>query len=168
MISLEKLQIQTPLQKLPKTVGDLSKIIVAKGFKNPPKVQKIVKSCHSACNTGPTYFIPFTCNDVNVKESGNFSCEETALLANQWPDSSGSQSIQNELHQDCDCHDDHGQPPSVQSIVLVPFVKTAIGIVSDFMILQIEHGTWWYLNAGGQVSYTVLSRNKKVKFSTIG
>ena len=30
----------TPLQKLPKTVGDLSKIIVVKGFKKSPKVQK--------------------------------------------------------------------------------------------------------------------------------
>ena len=29
MISLEKLKILTPLQKLPKNVGDLGKIIVA-------------------------------------------------------------------------------------------------------------------------------------------
>ena len=29
---------------MPKTVGDLSKIIVAKGFKKSPKVQKIAKS----------------------------------------------------------------------------------------------------------------------------
>ena len=28
----------TPLQKLPKNVGDLGKLIVAKGFKNLPKV----------------------------------------------------------------------------------------------------------------------------------
>ena len=28
-----------PLQKLPKNVGDLGKLIVAKGFKNLPKVQ---------------------------------------------------------------------------------------------------------------------------------
>ena len=40
MISLEKLKILTPLQKLPKNVGDLSKLIVAKGFKKLPKVQK--------------------------------------------------------------------------------------------------------------------------------
>ena len=39
MISLEKLKIITPLQKLPKNVGDLDKIIVAKGFKKLPKVQ---------------------------------------------------------------------------------------------------------------------------------
>ena len=39
MISVEKLKILTPFQKLPKNVGDLSKIIIAKGFKNLPKVQ---------------------------------------------------------------------------------------------------------------------------------
>ena len=39
MISLEKLMILTPLQKLPKNVGDLGKLIVAKGFENLPKVQ---------------------------------------------------------------------------------------------------------------------------------
>ena len=39
MISLEKLKILTPLLKLPKNVGDLGKIIVAKGFKKLPKVQ---------------------------------------------------------------------------------------------------------------------------------
>ena len=40
MISLEKLMILAPLQKLPKSVGDLGKFIVAKGFKKLPKVQK--------------------------------------------------------------------------------------------------------------------------------
>ena len=39
MISLEKLKILTPLQKLPKNVGDLGKLIAAKGFKKQPKVQ---------------------------------------------------------------------------------------------------------------------------------
>ena len=38
MISLEKLKILTPLQKLPKNVGDLGKLIVAKGFEKLPKV----------------------------------------------------------------------------------------------------------------------------------
>ena len=33
MISLEKLKILTPPQKLPKNVGHLGKIIVAKGLK---------------------------------------------------------------------------------------------------------------------------------------
>ena len=39
MISLEKWKILTTLQKLPKNVGDLGKIIVATGFKKLPKVQ---------------------------------------------------------------------------------------------------------------------------------
>ena len=39
MISVEKLKVLTPLQKLPKNVGDLGKLIVTKGFKNLPKVQ---------------------------------------------------------------------------------------------------------------------------------
>ena len=39
MISPEKLTILTPLQKLPKNVGDLGKLIVAKGFEKLPKVQ---------------------------------------------------------------------------------------------------------------------------------
>ena len=39
MIFLEKLKILTPLQKLPKNVGDLSKLIAAKGFEKLHKVQ---------------------------------------------------------------------------------------------------------------------------------
>ena len=39
MISLETLYILTSLQKLPKNVGDLGKLIVEKGFKNLAKVQ---------------------------------------------------------------------------------------------------------------------------------
>ena len=39
MISLEKLMILTPLQKLPKNVGILDKLIAAKGFEKLPKVQ---------------------------------------------------------------------------------------------------------------------------------
>ena len=39
MISLEKINILTPLQTLPKNVGDLGKLIVAKGFEKLPKVQ---------------------------------------------------------------------------------------------------------------------------------
>ena len=38
MISLEKLKILTPLQKLPKNVRDLGKIIIAKCFEKLPKV----------------------------------------------------------------------------------------------------------------------------------
>ena len=49
MISLEKLKILTPLQKLPKNVGDLGKLIAATGFEKLPKVQYIAKSGHTAC-----------------------------------------------------------------------------------------------------------------------
>ena len=40
--------ILTPLHKVPKNVGDLGKLIVAKGFKKLPKVQKIANSGHTA------------------------------------------------------------------------------------------------------------------------
>ena len=39
IISLEKLKSLTPSQKLPKNLGDLSKLIVAIGFEKLPKVQ---------------------------------------------------------------------------------------------------------------------------------
>ena len=39
MISLEKLKILTPLQKLSKNLGDLGKLIATKGFEKWPKVQ---------------------------------------------------------------------------------------------------------------------------------
>ena len=39
MISLVKLKVLTTLQKLPKNVGDLGKIIVATGFEKLTKVQ---------------------------------------------------------------------------------------------------------------------------------
>ena len=48
MISLEKWYILTPLQRSPKNVRDLGKLIVAKGFKKLPKVQKIAQSGHTA------------------------------------------------------------------------------------------------------------------------
>ena len=38
---MEKLKILTPLQKLPKNVGDLGKLIVAKGLKRSPKCKKL-------------------------------------------------------------------------------------------------------------------------------
>ena len=41
MISLEKWQILTPLQNLPKNVADLGELIVAKGFKSFPKSNKL-------------------------------------------------------------------------------------------------------------------------------
>ena len=36
-----------PLQKLPKNVQDLGKVIVTKGFKKIPKVQQIAQSGHT-------------------------------------------------------------------------------------------------------------------------
>ena len=44
VISLEKWKLLTPLQKLPKNVRDLDKLIGAKGFKKLPKVQWIAQS----------------------------------------------------------------------------------------------------------------------------
>ena len=37
----------THVQKLPKNVRDLDKLIVSKGFKKLPKVQKITQSGHT-------------------------------------------------------------------------------------------------------------------------
>ena len=42
MISVEKLKILTPLQKLPNNVGDLGKLIVAKGFEKSIKKPNLV------------------------------------------------------------------------------------------------------------------------------
>ena len=39
----------TPLQKLPKNVRDLGKLIVANGLKKLAKVQKIAQSGHTGC-----------------------------------------------------------------------------------------------------------------------
>ena len=57
MISLEKWMILTTLQKLPKNVGYLGKLIVAKGFKKLPKVQLIAKSGHSAWKVKFDWFV---------------------------------------------------------------------------------------------------------------
>ena len=46
--------ILAPLQKLPKNVKDLVKLIVAKGFKKLPKVQKIANSGHTVYNARET------------------------------------------------------------------------------------------------------------------
>ena len=51
MISQEKSYILATLQKLPKNVRDLGKLIVAKGFKKLPKVQKIAQSGHTGSDT---------------------------------------------------------------------------------------------------------------------
>ena len=48
MISLKKLKILVPSQKMPKKEGDLDKLFVATCFKKLPKVQKIAQSGHTA------------------------------------------------------------------------------------------------------------------------
>ena len=57
MISLEKWIILAPLQKLPKNVGDLGKLLVGKGFKKLLKVQKIANSGHTASYLWPYYML---------------------------------------------------------------------------------------------------------------
>ena len=42
MISLETLKLFEPLQKLPKNLGDLGKLIAAKGFKRLPNLVTLV------------------------------------------------------------------------------------------------------------------------------
>ena len=52
MISHEKWMTLTHLQKYPKNVRDLDKLIVSKGFKKLPKVQKIAQSGHTDWGLG--------------------------------------------------------------------------------------------------------------------
>ena len=62
--------ILTPLQKLPKNVGDLGKLIVAKGFKKLPKVQKIAQSGHTSAElsvVGLFYECPPPFEDMRFK-----------------------------------------------------------------------------------------------------
>ena len=63
--------ILIPLQKLPKNVEDLGKLIVAKGLKKLPEVQKIAQSGHTAGDDGgATCYIvvrvKLTNNDLTV------------------------------------------------------------------------------------------------------
>ena len=66
MISLEKLMILTPLQKLPKNVGELGNLIAAKGFEKLLKVQNITQSGHteSNCHVQSTYQSVFKLVDL--------------------------------------------------------------------------------------------------------
>ena len=54
MVSLEKLMILTPLQKLPKNGEYWGILIVAKGFIKLPKVQNIAQSCHTVSHKRDT------------------------------------------------------------------------------------------------------------------
>ena len=54
--------ILTPLQKLPKNVEDLGKLIVAKGLKKLPKVKKIAQSGHTTTEAKLFYhWVSFHC-----------------------------------------------------------------------------------------------------------
>ena len=65
MISLEKLNIFTPLKKLPNNIGDLGKLIVAKGFKSCPMSKKSpnLVTLHAA-------FIRLATESINANFSG--------------------------------------------------------------------------------------------------
>ena len=75
MISLEKWYNLTPLQKLPKIVGDLGQLIVAIGFKKLPKVQQIAKSGHTATVT--------ECTKLQVKATWGTAAYIITLYANR-------------------------------------------------------------------------------------
>ena len=49
----EKIADFDTCKKLPKNVGDLGKLIVTKGIKKLPKVQKIAQSGHTEAGYGP-------------------------------------------------------------------------------------------------------------------
>ena len=81
MISLEKWKILTPLQNLPKNLWYFGKLIVAKGFKKLPKVKKIAKSGHTACE-GLLINIMFKKLDRVGEECKRLSISERRSVAN--------------------------------------------------------------------------------------
>ena len=66
-------------EKLPKTVVDLSKLIVAKGFKKSPKVRKIAKSGHTDPNVHD-YFVSFTSKRMPWVRVGSVSSRKNPRL----------------------------------------------------------------------------------------
>ena len=72
MISQEKLKILTPLQKLPKNVEDLGKLIIAKGLKKLPKVKKIAQS--GLTDSVFHYYATLILFKVVGKQGSKFSC----------------------------------------------------------------------------------------------
>ena len=91
MITLVKLKILTPLQKMPKNVGDLGKLIIAPGFEKLPKSghtvshcfkdifhlkQYLTFQCKAFCKTNCEFKIPlilfvFSCKVNLLMASGN-------------------------------------------------------------------------------------------------
>ena len=55
----------TPLQKLPKNERDLGKLIIAKGFKKLPEVQKITRSGHTAFHPLSPMALGSNTEDIN-------------------------------------------------------------------------------------------------------
>ena len=84
MISLEKLMILTPLQELPKNVGDLDKLTVATGLEKLPKVQLIAQSGHTVCDV-PIVLQPSTPMTKHAPPSPSFitSFVTTAFLTEE-------------------------------------------------------------------------------------
>ena len=69
----------TPLQKLPKNVGDLGKLFVAKGFKKLPKVQYIAQSGHTGSINLATVVPCIRCNHRD-RNLANLSLIDLAQL----------------------------------------------------------------------------------------
>ena len=70
--------ILAPLQKLSNNVGDLGKLIVAKGIKKLPKVQKIANSGHTAREP---LFLKY---EANFAQDMYLSSENVPTWSFQW------------------------------------------------------------------------------------
>ena len=79
MIPLQIWYILTTLQKLPKNMGDLGKLIVAKGLKKLAKVQKIAQSGH----TGQQFFLTWTIPSLFFIYFRSLQTKNTIFTTNQ-------------------------------------------------------------------------------------
>ena len=87
MIALEKWKILTTLQKLPKYVGDLGKLIAAKGFKKLPKVQQIAQTGHTGHICLSVYHTVQRSHSLSHSvPSLLLVCISRFLLESVWPD----------------------------------------------------------------------------------
>ena len=69
------------MQKLSKNVGDFGKLIVAKGFKNLPKVQKIAQSGHTA-RDGPFKKVTMKQEKIMPRGAGAEAVDKTGVHRN--------------------------------------------------------------------------------------
>ena len=86
-----KLKILTPLQKLPKNVGDLGKLIVAKGFKSCLKSNTSANLVtlldkHLPNNKMPISLTLFGQTALRYKIPGTFSWQESEARRKNWTD----------------------------------------------------------------------------------